>query len=377
MTKLLPPSFGPPSAVFGDDDGDKLSKGISLGYPILRIKGKVFAISRGSGEPVVLMRPGNDGPRNAVDVVILSSSQYISKMWYENGYEEGSTNPPECFSTNGIVPDASSTKKQNNTCADCQHNKWGSKITPAGKKAKSCTDSKRIAVAPLGDIRNEAFGGPMLLRVPAASLTDLADYGNSMDARGYRYYALGTKISFETSEAYPKLNFDPVRALDDQEAMQVMELRRSEVIKAILQEGSDHQQEAHIEATVRLPPNSFQGPAPVTNGTGVTPKVTTPPPPAPAADKPKPAPTPTPTPKPRRAPAPAPAAPAPLAAAPPSDGFGGFEPTSDLAPPQTKVQAAAPPPPAASLPPRDEEPVADGSFEASLDARLNEMMPNE
>ena len=141
MTKMLSQNFNPPSSIFGDEpDDDSLGAGITTGYPILRIKGKVWAITRGGNEPHVLMRPDGDGPRNSIEVVILDASKHVSKVWYENGYEEGSTSAPDCFSPNGVVPDASSAKKQNNTCADCPQNTWGSKITPTGKQAKACTE---------------------------------------------------------------------------------------------------------------------------------------------------------------------------------------------------------------------------------------------
>jgi hypothetical protein len=130
-------------------------------------------------------------------VVLLAASQNVSKVWYEDGYVEGSTNSPDCFAPNGVTPDASSKKKQSNTCASCPQNVWGSRITPAGKKGKACQDSKRVAVSPLGDIRNEAFGGPMMLRVPAASLSDFGAYGDGLDGQGYKYFTVGTKMSFD------------------------------------------------------------------------------------------------------------------------------------------------------------------------------------
>jgi hypothetical protein len=280
--KMLPPTFGPISNVFGDlPDNDKTSTGISVGYPILRIKGKVWSITRGGGDPFVLMRPDNDGPRNSIDVVLLASSQFVSKVWYEEGYEEGSNNPPDCFSANGIVPDPSSGLKQCETCGPCDQNKWGSRITPAGKKAKACNDCKRVAAVPLGDVRNEAFGGPMLLRIPAGSLADYAQYGDGMDARGYKYFTIGTRISFDPTEAYPKLVFEPIRPLNDDEAEAVMELRKSEIIKTILQEGTDHAQQ---------PPEEKPKPKKEPEEQPVTPKVTptkpktTPKPPPPAEE---------------------------------------------------------------------------------------------
>ena len=361
MTKMLPSSFsGPVSSVFGDlPKNDKLSTGIAASYPILRIKGKVWAITRGGNEPHVLMRPDGDGPRNSIDVVLLAASQNVSKVWYEQGYVEGATNPPDCFSANGVVPDASSTKKQHNTCAGCPQDAWGSKITPAGKKAKACQDSKRVAVAPLGDIRNEAFGGPMMLRVPAASLRDFANYGDGLDARGYKYFAVGTKMSFDPNEAYPKLVFEPIRPLQDHEAHDVVDLRKSAAVTAILAEDIGGTREEPDPAPMVLPDTFPQRAAPP-----VTPQVTTPLPPAPSPV------------------VPAPVIPAPVAPVTPvmgNDGFGGASPKPAAAPPLKPVvrkpPVAAVSPPPLNSPPAPEEAVVTGSFEDSLDAQLEDLLP--
>ena len=348
--KMLPPSFGPLSSVFGNDDSDdKLSSGITVGYPILRIKGKVWSITRGGNDPFILMRPNNDGPRNAIDVVLLAASQYVSKVYYERGYEEGSSDPPDCFSANGIVPDPSSPKLQAKTCAACPHSKWGSRVTPAGKKAKACADSKRVAVTPLGDIKNETFGGPMLLRVPATSLADFGTYGNDMDARGYKYWTIGTKIAFDAAEAYPKLVFEPIRPLNDTEAQDVLDLRDSEVIKAILSEGGDTPAPPEDEPT--LQPTAARVAA-------VTSKVIS------STKLP-------------------PVSPMPQAGNGAADGFGGSEapPVAEAvvapaAKPKTqqKPKAAAQPQPSQTAP--SPEMVAASSFEASLDAQIEDLMPS-
>lgn len=374
--KMLPPTFGPLSSVFGDlPDNDKLSTGITVGYPILRIKGKVWSITRGGSDPFVLMRPDNDGPRNSIDVVILASSQYVSKVWYEDGYEEGATNPPDCFSANGIVPDPTSTNKQSETCGPCHQNKWGSRITPAGKKAKACNDCKRAVVVPLGDIRNEAFGGPMLLRVPAGSLADYGQYGTQMDARGYKYFTIGTRISFEPTEAYPKLVFEPIRPLNDEEAEAVMELRKEPIIESILQEGTDHAQEPVAEKE-----KEEEKPAPK-----VTPKVTPkPPPPAEEQEEEEQAPPPkkakATAAAPKRTPLPPPPSPINGNGGLHGAAFGSHEmsepedaPSPMPAKPQRAKKAqAAPPPPVEE---DDEEGEAPDDFESTLDAQIESLMP--
>jgi hypothetical protein len=337
MNALVPQNFGSISAKFAAVPVENdLSAGVQAGFGIIGYKGKVWSTRyRGTNTP--LMRPDGDGPRNSIEVVILKASGHVSKIFYEGGYEEGSASPPDCYSTNGVTPDAGSQKKQAATCALCPKNQWGSRITPQGKQGKACSDSKRLAVTPLGDIANEGMGGPMLLRVPAASLRDLAAYGEKMQALGYPYYAIGTRISFDPQEAYPKFAFSAIRPLSDPEADIVVPLRDQRQVATILAEGSEMQA---APAPVQQLASAFEQP------------------PAPA---PAPAPQPAPAPV-QVAPAPQPA---PQVAPVATGGFGGAEPAAPK-------PAAAPAPvqvaPAPTTAPSD--------FEASLDAQLQALLPD-
>ena len=236
MGDLIPANFGPISNAFdGIEDDDALSAGIKTGFPILGFKGKVWSI-RYRGETFPLMRDDGDGPRGSVEVVILKASEFKAKFWYERGYEEGAAEAPDCFSTNGVTPDPSSKKMQSKVCALCPKDQFGSRITPSGKKGKACSDTKRIAVVPYGDLYNETYGGPMLLRVPAASLNDMAMYAQKVKNHGFKTFAIATKISFDPNEAYPKLRFEALRPLRDDEAKVVIELRNSHQVERVLQE---------------------------------------------------------------------------------------------------------------------------------------------
>lgn len=236
MNAIIPANLGPISNRFAQlPVTDDLSSGIQSSFGLIGYKGKVWSIKY-RGDETPLMRDDGDGAKNSIEGVILSASKHISKIWYELGYVEGSTAAPDCFSNNGITPEPTSAKPQHTSCALCPHNQWGSRITPAGKQGKSCADSKRLAIVPDGDLLNEAFGGPMLLRVPAASLQDLAMYGQKMQQMGYPYYAVVTKIAFDVNEAYPKFTFKAERGLTDDEADTVISLRDSHTVARILSE---------------------------------------------------------------------------------------------------------------------------------------------
>ena len=225
--------------VFNADDlaGD-LYDGIQAGFAVVSIRGSRWRISKGGEtEPVV----NADGePVASLECVIVKASRNVSKIFYAEAYAEGDAEAPDCWSVDGLTPDAGSGTPQSKTCATCPQNVWGSKITPAGKKTKACGDKRRIAVVPLGDILNKKYDGAMLLRVPAASLADLALYGKGMAGKGFPYNAVGTKMGFDLEASFPKLTFRPVRPLTEEQLMEVAEVSRSPQVQAILEVAAEH-----------------------------------------------------------------------------------------------------------------------------------------
>jgi hypothetical protein len=328
MNAIVPKNFGPLSNRFRNAQLENdLAGGVATSYGIVGYRGKVWSI-RHRGDERQLLREDGDGPRGSIEVVIVKANAHLSKIWYENGYVEGSAAAPDCFSNNGITPDASSAKKQSNTCATCPMNAWGSRITPAGKAGKACSDSKRIAVVPLADLNNEVYGGPMLLRVPAASLNDLAAYGTKMQQIGYPYQAIGTRIAFDPAESYPKFVFSAIRPLSDDEADVVLSLAHGPQVARVLSE-------EQASAGPALPP----------------------PDPASVFEQP-------PAPK----PAPAPGA-APLPAHDPETGEIQQEAKPAAKRTYKKTPAPAPAPEPVSV-------AAPSSFEDELDAQLNGLLPD-
>jgi hypothetical protein len=248
MNAIIPSNFGAVSNRFVNQSmTNELSAGVQTGFPIMGYKGKVWSV-RYRGDVTQLMRSDGDGPVNSIEVVILKASGVLSKIFYKDGYVEGSTEAPDCFSTNGVTPDQQSKARQANTCAACPMNAWGSRITSAGKQGKACSDSKRMVIVPLSDMRNEVYGGPMLLRIPAASLNDLAQFGNKLASLHYPYNAVAVRIAFDPAEAYPKFKFSAIRPLTDDEADLALEIAADPSVGRILAEGSEHSQAPAPEA---------------------------------------------------------------------------------------------------------------------------------
>lgn len=365
----------PASSVFGGiDTAEDLSGGITGGYGLIKYKGKVWSIQY-QGNSVDLIRDDGDGPRSSIEVVIVKANAHLSKTFYVNGYVEGSDAAPDCASANGIHPDAGVLNKQADVCATCPKNAWGS--DPKGGKGKACGDHRRMAVVPLTDMRNEAFGGPLLLRCPAASLQDMAAFDSRYKAMGYPYFTMGIKISFDMKESFPKFVFGAIRPLTDDEARIVIELRNSTDVQRIISESTT----PPPQQIVAPPAAAFSEPIPQNAVKPQLPPQTAPaaaavqPQPAPAATKPQAAaakPTvstgfgvavPATQPAQTQAAQAQPAAAAPQTRTiPPMTGFGGSEPAT--AEPELPLE------PAASA----ADPAVVSAFEGSIDDRLNALL---
>lgn len=223
MGELVPFEGGRPPAVFANRQSSlnaAAKANVAASFAVIGYKGRAWSIKfRGDAE---ILKGANGAPMQFLDVVIVGVSPSISKQFYETGYVEGSDSAPDCFSVDGVIPDPAAPKKQCTTCAACPKNQWGSKITEAGKKGKACQDSRRVAVVPLTDIENEDFGGPMLLRVPPMSLGNLANYATMLDRKGASMEMVGTRLGFDYDVAYPRITFNAVCWLDDEQARAVV-----------------------------------------------------------------------------------------------------------------------------------------------------------
>ena len=218
------------------------------GFPVVSIKGKVFHVQRGD-ERTLITKGNDDEPASSLEAVIVAVNPNKSKVFYDSGYEEGSVAKPTCYSNDGIAPAADAEDPQANKCAVCPHNQWGSRITDNGGKGKACADSMRLAIAPPGQLND-----PMLLRVPAASLKTLGQYGAQLAKRGVEPQHVVTRIGFDYTVAHPALTFKAIRFVEEDEMQEIESVlhEESETIENITGVGNpvarevEHKAEAPI-----------------------------------------------------------------------------------------------------------------------------------
>ena len=219
---------------FGDS-AESLISG-SGGFPVLSIRGSKWRIKiEGDETPLTNADTGEAVP--SLELVIIRAVEGLSKNFYAKKYVEGDDAAPDCYSIGGEFPDAGAASKQSESCAACPHNVWGSKITDEGKKSKQCGDSKILAVTFPSDLENEALGGPMMLRVPAASLKDLTRFGKAMKNQGYIPQQISMRVGFDMNASYPKLTFKAVRPMAQDEVNIIGELYDSDQVVSIITDG--------------------------------------------------------------------------------------------------------------------------------------------
>jgi len=209
--------------------------GVRDSFPILSIKGKVFRI-RLSGQETPLIDQQSRQAIPYLDVVMLNASRYLSKTFYQQGFEEGEFNVPDCWSLDSVRPDPSVPNKVNPPCADCPMNVFGSAPSRDGSKrgGKACQDARRVAVMMPGHL-DQAEPLVFMLRVPATSLKNLKAYAQLLERQGWEPAGCVTRLAFDYHEAYPKLVFNFVDGLDDKEYDRVVDIAESPMTAAMLQ----------------------------------------------------------------------------------------------------------------------------------------------
>jgi hypothetical protein len=249
--QIVPFSSNLPAFLRGEAAAaSELTANVGTGsFGVLSIKGKNFTLSKG-GERTKLMNPNDpDEVATSINVVIIKANPNLSKVWYAKGYTEGSDAKPDCYSNDGIAPDASVEKPVAKKCAICPNNQWGSKVGDNGGKGKACQDSRRLAVANVDHIDE-----PLLLRVPAATLKPLAEYGAALAKRNVPYSAVLTKIGFDPDAPSPKLTFKPVSYLEEDQFHKVKEMSDSDLVASILGKvGASAIDDVELEAAAPAP----------------------------------------------------------------------------------------------------------------------------
>ena len=176
----------------------------------ISVKGGVFRLLAGSEEVASI-------DDRHLDVVIVQAAPKISRTFYAGTYEEGASKAPDCWSADGEKPDASAKDPQSSNCASCPQNAKGS----GQGDSRACRFSQRLAVV----LANDVSGDVMQLTLSATSIfgkeegdkRPLQAYARYLAAQSISPETVVTRLRFDTKAAVPKLFFQPMRWLEQEE----------------------------------------------------------------------------------------------------------------------------------------------------------------
>lgn len=244
---------------------ESLSDGIGTGYGVVTYKGKVWRL-RHRGETYTFSRPDDGTPAPFLDVIILRSPTYKSKTYYpKDSYIEGNEGErPVCAALDGVTPDLDIVTPQAQACAICPRNEF--KLNAEGRKSRECSDYKRLAVLIIPSMTARAMGAalmePVFLRIPPASLNDLATLGDAMAQKGFHYSTFVTRIGFNPEKPHPQMVFKALQPLTDGEGPLVLPMR---------EDGTSYRITGEREIATRQPGAQRAVTAAVTGGLTSTP----------------------------------------------------------------------------------------------------------
>ena len=189
-----------------------LTGGTGASTKRISIKGGVFRLVAG-GKEVASIEDRH------LDVVIVRAAPKVSRIFYAGAYDADKIVRPDCWSNDGEKPDANVSAPQNKTCMGCPQNEAGS----GNGNARACRFQQRLAVV----LANDPAGDVLQLTLPATSIFGKED-GDKRPLQAYaRFLAaqtppvnpeqIVTRMKFDTKAESPKLFFQPVRWLTDDE----------------------------------------------------------------------------------------------------------------------------------------------------------------
>jgi hypothetical protein len=186
--------------------------GAGAGIKRISIKGGVFRLVSGGKEIASV-------DDRHLDVIIVKAAPKVSRVFYMAKYDAENPAGPDCWSNDGEKPDASIDSPQAATCMSCPQNIAGS----GNGNSRACRYQQRLAVV----LENNPTGDVLQLTLPATSIFGKEE-GDKRPLQAFaRYLAVQsppinpeqivTRMRFDTKAEAPKLFFQPMRWLTDDE----------------------------------------------------------------------------------------------------------------------------------------------------------------
>ena len=191
---------------------DELTKSLggAGGMKRISIRGSVFRMMV-NGEEIA------KNESRAMNIVVVNGTKYVARKFYAGAYVAGESAPPDCWSNDGITPDASIQDPQHANCEGCPQNIKGS----GANESRACKYEKRLAVVLADDIKGSVYQ----LILPSKSYFGKGDqdhmpfeqYAKYVASQGYNINMIVTEMKLDSDSDTPKLTFKPIGFLNKEQ----------------------------------------------------------------------------------------------------------------------------------------------------------------
>ena len=158
-----------------------------------------------------------------LNVIVVNASPKVGRIFYVKQWSpDAEPTAPDCFSNDGIAPDAGSTNPQADRCDSCQQNIKGSGMG----NSKACRYSRRIAVTLEEDFGTSLEGEVYQMNLASKSLFGDSVGDNTHPFESYTKYLANngksldyvvTQMSFNEDNDNQSILFTPVRFINKHE----------------------------------------------------------------------------------------------------------------------------------------------------------------
>ena len=155
---------------------------------------------------------------DSLNVVIVNAAKDVSRTFYASAYNpKADAAPPDCWSNDGVTPDASIEAPQHHNCAECPQNIKGS----GQGGGRACRHFRRIAVSLADDVGGDVYQ----LTLASKSIFGKGDlktmpfeqFAKYVGSQGYNLNTLITEMRFDPDSDTAKLFFKPLKFLSQSE----------------------------------------------------------------------------------------------------------------------------------------------------------------
>ena len=157
---------------------------------------------------------------DTLDVIVVDWLSDPSRKFYASAYDkDAKATLPDCWSNDGVNPEAGSLNPQGKSCATCPKNVKGS---GSNGKGRACRYERRLAVLvsgdPSGDVYQVAIPGASLFGDNDGSVYGFEGYKKYLFANGEALDTVITRIVYDAEADTAKVGFKAVRHLTEAEA---------------------------------------------------------------------------------------------------------------------------------------------------------------